>query len=119
MRKSIFAIFVLIMVFACEKENQTVQVLYKVSRAWSDTDITFRDGNENLITKTVEFQSGEDIWEYSFEGTKGDIVYISAIYSDSASSVKVQILLDGKIYKEGSSNNDPEKYVTVSGTIPY
>jgi hypothetical protein len=72
-----------------------------------------------MNTDTVNFDSGEDIRSYSFSGEKGDIVYVSAIYTDSASSVKVEILLDGKIYKSGSSNNEPGKYVIVSGTIPY
>jgi len=50
---------------------------------------------------------------------KGDIVYLSAIYYDSTSFVKIQILVDGKVYKEGSNNERPEEYITISGTIPY
>jgi hypothetical protein len=61
----------------------------------------------------------EDIWDFNYTDKRGEIVYISARYTDSTSSVNVKILIDGKVYKQGSSNNEPNKYVTVSGTIPY
>lgn len=118
MRNLIYIPIILVVIFACEKESTIIKVQYKVSKAYSETEITYRDVEKNLKTETVDFQSGQDVWQYSFEGEKGDIVYISTRYVDS-SSVKVQILMDGKIYKEGSSNNEPGIYVTVSGTIPY
>jgi len=119
MKNLIYIPVILLIIFACEKESTIVKVRYKVSNAYSETEIIYRDIEKNLKTEMVDFQSGEDVWQYSFEGEKGDIVYISTRYTDSISSVKVRILLDGKIYKEGSSNNEPGKYVTVSGTIPY
>ncbi|MBC8486628.1 MAG: hypothetical protein H8D45_11375 [Bacteroidetes bacterium] len=119
MKNLIYIPIILLIIFACEKESTIVKVQYKVRKAYSETEITYRDVEKNLKTEMVDFQSGEDVWQYSFEGEKGDIVYISTRYVDSTSSVKVQVLLDGKIYKEGSSNNEPGIYVTISGTIPY
>ncbi len=118
MKNLIYILIILLIIFACEKESTIIKVQYKVSKAYSETEITYRDVEKNLKTEMVDFQSGEDVWQYSFEGEKGDIVYISTRYVDS-SSVKVQILMDGKIYKEGSSNNEPGIYVTISGAIPY
>ena len=120
MIKKLIYLLLAIMIFpACEKESELVPVKYFVSNAYSETEITYYDENKILQTKTVDFQSSEDEWEYTFVGKKGDIIYISSVYYDSTSSVNLKILLDGKIYKQVSSNNEPDKYVTVSGTIPY
>ena len=117
--KLIYLLLVIIIFQGCEKESEQVAVKYLVNKAYSETEITYYDENKILHTKTVDFESSEDEWEYSFEGIKGDILYVSTVYYDSTSSVDVKIFLDGKIYKQGSSNNEPDKYVTVSGTIPY
>jgi len=119
MRKYIFLLMAVIALSSCNKDDSEVDVTYRVSSAYSETIISYTDETGIMNTDTVNFDSGEDIRSYSFSGEKGDIVYVSAIYTDSASSVKVEILLDGKIYKSGSSNNEPGKYVIVSGTIPY
>jgi hypothetical protein len=50
---------------------------------------------------------------------EGSIIFVSAKYTDINSAIKVQLKLDGKIYKEGSSTADTIRFVTVSGTIPY
>jgi len=73
----------------------------------------------NVLAETIDFESVEDVWTYSYTDKRGEIVYISTRYTDSTSSVNVRILVDGKIYKQGSSINEPNKYITVSGTIPY
>ena len=117
--KTILIIFIAFTILSCNKEDTQVDVTYRISKAYSTTAITYRDQKGIMNSDTLHSGSGEDMWSYSFTGEKGNIVYVSAIYQDSASSVTVDILLDGKIYKSGSSNNEPEKYVIVSGTIPY
>lgn len=119
MRKLIYLSVVLLMLSACEKDDENVMISYKVSNAYADTDISYRNIDAQIITETIEFESAEDIWNYSMELKRGDIVYLSAIYHDTTSSVKLQILVDGKVFKEGSNNNEPGKYLTVSGSIPY
>lgn len=117
--KTKLIIFIAFAILSCNKEDTQVGVTYQISNAFSTTTITYRDQNGIMNFDTLNSDSGEDVWNYSYNGEKGDIVYLSAIYQDSASSVTVNILLDGKIYKSGSSNNEPGKYVIVSGTIPY
>ncbi|MEZ5195169.1 MAG: hypothetical protein R2764_01825 [Bacteroidales bacterium] len=119
MKKLIYIFALLLIILACEKEREEVAVKYRVSKAYSDTEITYRDKDAILETEVIQFESVEDIWEYSYSGKRGDIIYISTVYHDSSSSVNVEILLDGKTFKKGSSSNEPDKYVTVSGTIPY
>ena len=119
MRKFFYLSVVFLLVSACDKENENVAVSYKVSNAYADTEISYRNDDAQIITETVGFESAEDVWTYSMDLKRGDIVYLSAIYSDTASSVKLQILVDGKVFKEGSNNNDPGKYLTVSGSIPF
>ncbi len=119
MNRIIYILFTAVVLLSCNKESKEVDVTYRVSKAYSATAISYTNENGIMNTDTVYFDSGEDLWSYSYSGEKGDIVYVSAIYQDSTSSVTVDILLDGKIYKSGSSNNEPGKYVIVSGTIPY
>lgn len=119
MKKLILTVVVTLMLLACEKEDASISVKYEVSNATSGTQIAYRNASAALISEWVEFESLQDTWSHSMMLEQGAIVYLSAMYMDSASSVKVRILVDGKIYKEGSSNNEPEKYLTVSGTIPY
>ncbi len=119
MKKVIFLLLIAIAISSCNKDDTEVDVTYRVSKAYSATTVSYTNDDGIMSTDTVHFDSGEDIWSFSFNGEKGEIVYVSAIYADSASSVTVEVLLDGKIYKSGMSNNEPGKYVIVSGTIPY
>lgn len=119
MKKLIYIIVLGFLLIACEKDEQQVNVTYRLSNAIADTDLSYRNIDGQIINETVQFESLADIWSKPLEMKKGDIVYLSAIYYDSTSSVKVEILVDGKVYKEGSSSQKPETYVTVSGTIPY
>ncbi len=121
MKKIIYNSIVLLIVIltACEKDNEKVTVSYRVSNAYAETTLSYRTAEAVIATEKIDFTSAEDIWQRSFKAERGDIVYISAVYQDSASSVRLEILVDGKVYKSGSSVNEPEKYVTVSGVVPY
>ena len=119
MKKFICLSVVSMMILACDKEDAAIKVTYEVSNAYADTEITYRNIDKQVITESVAFESGEDTWRYSMESMQGDIVYLSARYMDTASSVKLRIIIEGKTFKEGSSNNEPDKYLTVSGTVPF
>jgi len=119
MKKFIYISLVFLVLASCEKERKEVTIKYEISRAYSVTEVSYRNSDGELISETIEFQSVEDVWNFNYTDKRGEIVYISTRYSDSTSSVNVRILIDGKVYKQGSSNNEPNKYVTVSGTIPY
>lgn len=119
MKTIVVFLFLIVFATACEKENETISVQYRVSNAYADTEISYRNDQQDLVTEVYPFESGQDIWSWSGQLSKGDIVYLSTRYTDSASSVKVQILVDGNVLKEGSSNNEPSKYLIVSGTVPF
>jgi len=103
---------------ACEKRSEVV-VKYIASESISDFEISWRNASGNLVTEIVAAQSLQDRWEYDFVADQGQIVYISGKYSDLNSSLRLMILIDGKIYKQGFSNGDTLKYLTVSGVVPY
>lgn len=119
MRKLIYLGIVLVSLLSCTKENEKQTVKYRVSNATAATNIAYRNEESVIINQTVDFDSPEDIWTHSTEMNLGDIVYLSAVYYDSTSSVTVEVIVDGKIYKQRSSVNEPEKYVIASGTVPY
>ena len=118
MKKIIYILpFIFIMV-ACQKDKE-VKVSYIVTKAISGFDISYRNADGKVMSEWVNTSSAEDRWNYNFTASEGDIVYVSARYYDITSAINVQILVDGKVYKQGSSVHDTVSYVTVSGTIPY
>ena len=119
MKKILILLTGLVFFISCEKDSVTVNVQYRALNGYAETEITWRNANGNMNTETVKFESAADEWVRSFGLAKGEIVYLNGIYHDSLSSVKLQILIDGKVYKEKSSSNDPDKYIIVSGTVPY
>lgn len=119
MKKLIYISLIFIILTACDKEREEVKVKYEISNAYSPIEVNYRNSDGNIIAETIDLDSVEDVWSYNYTDNRGEIVYISSRYTDSTSSVNVQILVDGKVYKQGSSNNEPNKYITVSGTIPY
>ena len=117
--KKIFYIlpFVLLLV-SCQKPKEK-QISYFITKSVSGFEVNYRNAEGSLVTDHVETASAQDKWQYSFDAEEGDIVFVSAIYKDISSSIVVQILIDGKVYKQGSSTHDTIKYVTVSGTVPF
>ncbi len=118
MKKIIFVILIILAFAACEKKAD-IPVRYLATDAVSGFTLTYRNSAGNLITEEVNVASTEDKWDYSYKAKKGEIVYLSAIYKDITSGIKLAILVDGKIYKQASSQYDTINYVIVSGTIPY
>jgi hypothetical protein len=112
------AIVMVIGLLSCEKQKE-YNVQYRISEAISGFDVNYRDGEGILQQESIDTQSGEDTWRFNFEALEGDILFVSARYKDPESAIRVEVLLDGKVFKQGSSTNDTTKYVTVSGTVPF
>lgn len=119
MKKLIIVVVVPILLWGCEKENDRVGITYRLSNAHFDVEVRYRNETEELIEQTVEIEDEHDIWNYTFEADAGDILFFAGTYYDSASSARFQILMDGKVYKEQFSNNEPGQPVIVSGTVPF
>ncbi|MCF8368713.1 MAG: hypothetical protein K9G76_06695 [Bacteroidales bacterium] len=119
MTKKLVIISFIALLLSCTKENDKISVEYSVSKAFSSIDLVFQNEDSKLMNETLDFNSAEDEWTYKTEMLPGEIVYLSAVYFDSTSSVNVQIKIDGKIYKQAYTIYEPDKYVIVSGTVPY
>lgn len=113
-----FVLILLVIFTACEKDSSRL-VSYRVTDSLSGFNVRYLDENGELVTDKITVQSALDVWQYNFESYDGEIVFISTNYKDPASSVKVQILIDGKLYRQSSSKNDTLSFVTVSGVIPF
>ncbi|MFO8129078.1 MAG: hypothetical protein R6T99_04155 [Bacteroidales bacterium] len=107
-----------LLVAGCEKETDK-KVVYRISDNASGYSVNYRGPEGALHASAVSVASGEDVWTYAFMAGEGDIVFVSAIYKDITGEIKVEILIDGKVYKQGYSKYDTVKYVTVSGVVPY
>ena len=108
----------LILFVACNDLSQK-KVTYKATGAVSEFTLQYQNANHELITVKVTPESAADVWKMDFISDEGEIVYLSGKYKDIYSGLLLQILVDGKVYKQGSSRYDTIKYLTVSGTIPY
>ena len=118
MKKIIYILPILMILFSCEKSNEK-QVSYIITKSVSGFDVNYRIADGTLVEDHIKAESAQDRWQYSYTAEQGDIVFVSAIYKDISSAIIVQILIDGKVYKQGSSSQDTVKYVTVSGTVPF
>jgi len=119
MKKHFIILFILsITLLACEKREEK-SVKYITTSATSAYDISYRNQSGDLIKETITPESKQDQWVYSYKAEQGDIVYISGNYKDITSGLKVMILVDGKVYKQGSTIGDTISFVTVSGVVPY
>jgi len=119
MKKLFFLILMTgLMTAGCEKRDEK-QVKYVATGAVSEFTIKYRDKDGMVKTEIFEAQSTLDKWVYSFVMEQGEIVYVSGFYKDISSSLKIMILVDGKVYKQASSVGDTINYLTVSGVIPY
>ena len=118
LRNSFLILILGMLFFSCTKDQQ-VKVTYESTAAISVYNLYYRDSDGTLQQTTVEPQSAQDKWTYSFAGEQGDIVYFSGNYKDPNSALKMLIKIDGKIYKQGSNDGDTIRFLTVSGVVPF
>jgi len=118
MKRIILILPLIFILFSCQKEKEK-KVSYLITKSVSGFDVNYRTVNGEFQKENVVTASAQDRWEYDFIAEEGDIVFVSAIYKDITSAITVQIIIDGKVYKQGSSSQDTVRYVTVSGTVPY
>jgi len=114
-----FIIVILVVIAVACNKPRPKEVVYQVTGAVSAYNLQYLDGQNALIKEEVTPQSKQDVWEYGFEAEEGDVVYVNGKYNDINSGLKIQVLIDGKIYKQASSEGDTVNYLVVSGTIPY
>jgi len=117
-RYIIITILAVIIFSSCEKREEK-SVKYITTNAISDYDLSYRLPSGELKTETIAATSMQDQWSFSFLAEQGDIVYVSGNYKDINSALNIRILVDGKVYKQGSSIGDTVRFVTVSGVVPY
>ncbi len=118
-RVAVFVIAILVVVTSACNKPQRKEVVYRAMGAVSAYNLQYFDEQNVLIKEEVIPQSKQDVWEYGFEAEEGDIVYINGKYHDINSGLKIQVLIDGKIYKQASSEGDTVNYLVVSGVVPY
>lgn len=118
MKRIIYILPLIFLLLSCEDAKEH-KVSYLVTKSVSGFDVNYRNEAGNLVMTSVVTESAQDKWKYEFIAEEGDIVFVSAIYKDVTSAISIQVLIDGKVYKQGSSTQDTIKYVTVSGTVPF
>ena len=114
----IWFMFLTFLLTACNKTYQK-KVTYIATNASSAYNWQYLDDQNKLIKTTIEPQSAVDIWKLEFMADEGEIVYVSGNYKDINSALKIQVLVDGKVYKQGATQGDTLKYLVVSGVVPY
>lgn len=111
-------VFLTFLLTACNKTYQK-KVTYIATNASSAYNLQYLDDQNTLINTTVEPNSAVETWKYDFMADEGEIVYVSGNYKDINSALKIQVLVDGKVYKQGATQGDTLKYLVVSGVVPY
>lgn len=119
MKRLIIIIFALVTIIASCTDVNKKNVKYIATGAISAYNLQHLNENNELVDIETTPQSAQDQWSYSYIADEGEIVYISGYYKDINSSLKLMILVDGKVYKQASNTSDTISILTVSGTIPY
>jgi hypothetical protein len=115
-----FAIMLLLSFTACEKNDENRNVVYQVSDIQSQYKVKYLDETGILITKEITPASDTDHWEYEFTAKEGSILYLLVNFQEKNEELKLQIIIEGRLYKQAASINDTTKYyLTISGTVPY
>lgn len=112
-----YALILLLLVTACARENDRL-VTYRITDSVSGFSVRYLNEAGEIVADQVTVQSAEDVWSYEYVAGDGDIVFVSSNYKDPLSAIKVQVMIDGKVYKQASSKNDTTSFITVSGVIP-
>lgn len=120
MKKLIIISALAFLFFACEKEADPKQVKYLITDSVSGFTVTYTDeSGKKQAPVFVPAQSEEDIWTMKFSAEPGHILYLSVQDTVPDSYTRIQIYVDGKIYKQAIRDNDPTKPVVVSGVVPF
>lgn len=121
MKIFIVAFVAAFVLFGCTKSPEHHTVMYMADKATSELTITYMNPEGETQTENVVFNSSEDVWSQNFEFEEGDIIYLSSIYESTSGAQRLQILLDGKSYKQGENELLPSEAgrITVSGVVPF
>ncbi|MFO7615442.1 MAG: hypothetical protein R6W71_12470 [Bacteroidales bacterium] len=113
----VFIIVPLVILSGCAKDSEQ-QVKYLITDSVSGFTVRYLDESGQIITDMITTQSAEDKWTHEYSANDGDIVFVSVNYKDPLSAIKVQIYIDGKVYKQAVSKQDTISFITVSGVVP-
>ena len=103
---------------SCSKSDDHT-VNYRISGSTSVFFLRYLDEKGEIVSDTLAAVSPEDSWSYAFSAGEGDLIFVSANYKDINSALRVQVLIDGKVYKQAYSKYDTVSILTVSGTVPF
>jgi len=117
--KKLLIILLALSLFSCEVNQDIKKITYRISENEAGFLVTYLNENGVLIKENIVNSSSEDVWSYCFDAVEGDIIYVSANYKDISDGMRIEILVDGKVYKQSESLFDTLNYITVSGTVPY
>jgi tetratricopeptide (TPR) repeat protein len=94
----------------CEKSSD---IKYEVTGSTSMADVTYR----NKDGGTSQANGVSIPWSYSFKGSSGKLVYISAQSKRESGSITVTIYKDGSVFKSSKSSG-AYCIAEASGTLP-
>lgn len=116
----LFVLFFLhFLVVSCEKRTEQYVVMYRVIEYKDGFKVSYKMNSDTLFQEQVKgVYTLSNYWYKKFVAKSGDIVYVSVLDTVINSFSRVQILLDGKIYKEKVRTQDRFKPVVVTGVLP-
>ncbi len=105
---------------SCEKQIDQVSVTYRIVNFQDGFTVFYKHQSDTLDKETVTgAYTLATPWTYSFKAEPGDIIYVSMSDTVENSFSRVQVLINGKIYKEKSRSDDRFMPVVVSGVVPF
>jgi len=117
--QTFLTILTVVLCIACEKQTDNVLVTYRITDFQDGFKVYYKCMSDTLLSETVErAYTLATPWTYSFTAFPGDIVYVSMTDTVAMSFSRVQIIIDGKVLKQGTRTDDVTMPVVVSGIVP-
>jgi len=117
--KKLLIILIFAFIFWGCTDNQSSKVTYLATLSNNPVQIEYLNKNGNLVDTLFDARSEDDQWQVTFPAEEGEILFLSGKYRDIQSSLKLMIIINGKVYKEAYSEADTNNFLIVSGTVPY
>lgn len=117
---TLFIILLTILFVACEKQSDKVKITYRILNFENGFTVYYKFDSDTLYKEVVDGSyTLATPWKKEFYAEPGEIVYVSMSDTTLDSYSRVQILVNGKIYKEKARTSDRFMPVVTSGIIPF
>ena len=111
-------LFISLLNISCAKKAKNPVVIYEVTTSNEIFEVSYLDESGTKIQETITSNN----WKKSFNGKKGDSVYLSIKSNTLNSNIDAKIIYDGETIKSGKTYgklSGEQVLLNLATTLPY